>query len=303
MTTVLVPCRDDLDVSMTQMINLTTALKMFRDQLTNFAVAESVVTDTNLLAPYGGPFVQLPLAASAIVMAYNLPELNATTDTLVFDLPTLARIWRGNITMWDDSAIAELNQGIAAKLPAEPIALLYKRAADELRADVTSALIKALSHDADFASAFEESGGTLYGLLDGGGIGGNVTERQAILLSTPYTLGYFRLKDATAMSYSVMKNPVDNTTVAPSATTVQNALTWYRKSAFNNSFAIDISNGGNGSWPLSYLGAVVLLPLNASATTNCPQVKDLLDYISWTQVRVHHDAVVDCELHVVFTRT
>ncbi len=117
--------RDDLDVSVAVASNLTAAFTQFDDDLINFVVAESVVTDTALLAPFGGPFVQLPLTASAIVMGYHLPELNATTDTLVFDVPTLARIWRGDITLWNDSAIAALNSelALASKLPSEKILL------------------------------------------------------------------------------------------------------------------------------------------------------------------------------------
>jgi phosphate transport system substrate-binding protein len=277
--------RDDLDVSVAVAPNLTAALTQFDDDLINFVVAESVVTDTALLAPFGGPFVQLPLTASAIVMGYHLPELNATTDTLVFDLPTLARIWRGDITLWNDSAIAALNPAIALKLPGEPIELLYKRNADPLRADVTTAFTKALCHDAAFAAAFEAAGGSLYDLLGGSGYANNnLTNRQARLASAPYTLSYFRLVDTMGISYSVMKD-ANGTTVAPSATTVQSALAWYRTTVFDNQFVADISNGGNGSWPLTYLAAVVIVPLNASIATNCPQVKDLLDYVSWTQVR------------------
>lgn len=277
--------RDDLDVSVAVAPNLTAALTQFDDDLINFVVAESVVTDTALLAPFGGPFVQLPLTASAIVMGYHLPELNATTDTLVFDLPTLARIWRGDITLWNDSAIAALNPAIALKLPGAPIELLYKRNADPLRADVTAAFTKALCHDAAFDAAFEAAGGSLYDLLGGSGYANNnITNRQARLVSTPYTLSYFRLVDTMGISYSVMKD-ANGTTVAPSATTVQSALAWYRTTVFDNQFVADISNGGNGSWPLTYLAAVVIVPLNASIATNCPQVKDLLDYVSWTQVR------------------
>lgn len=39
---------------------------------------------------------------------------------------TLAAIWLGNITMWDDEAIQELNTGIKNELPHHNITLAYE---------------------------------------------------------------------------------------------------------------------------------------------------------------------------------
>jgi ABC-type phosphate transport system substrate-binding protein len=230
---------------------------------------------------------QLPLAASAVVMGYNLPELNATTDTLVFDVATLARIWRRDITVWNHSAIADLNPALAAKLPNQPIALVYKQTPDIIGADITGAFVQSMSHDADFKSALSASGGSLESLI---GANGHpiVNQSQAIgyLTGTPYTMGYFALRDANTakVKFSAMRD-ASGSIVQASTATVQAAMTYYRAQVIAQKFVADISNGGNGSWPMSYLTAVALVFTNSTNSNKCVTLKDTLDHLSWTQVR------------------
>jgi phosphate transport system substrate-binding protein len=53
-----------------------------------------------------------------LAITYNL----ANVDTLVLDAPTLAKIFDGTITRWDDPAIARLNQS----MPSQPITVVYR---------------------------------------------------------------------------------------------------------------------------------------------------------------------------------
>jgi hypothetical protein len=50
----------------------------------------------------------------------------------VVDRATLAQIWMGNITMWNDSRIQALNTAIAHKLPAAPIIIGYLEGAEDV---------------------------------------------------------------------------------------------------------------------------------------------------------------------------
>jgi phosphate transport system substrate-binding protein len=54
--------------------------------------------------------LNIPLAISAQTINYNLPGLNGTH--LRLDGPTLAGIYSGTITQWDDPAIAAMNPGV-----------------------------------------------------------------------------------------------------------------------------------------------------------------------------------------------
>ena len=65
--------------------------------------------------------VVIPESASAVVPAYNLPGI---TNGLKFTGAVLAGIFMGNITMWNDPAIAALNP--TATLPAHAITVVHR---------------------------------------------------------------------------------------------------------------------------------------------------------------------------------
>lgn len=67
----------------------------------------------------GNPAWHLPAVIGPIAVAYNLDgvELNLTTETI-------AKIFNGDITTWDDAEIAEQNAD--AELPSTPISVVYR---------------------------------------------------------------------------------------------------------------------------------------------------------------------------------
>lgn len=68
----------------------------------------------------GSPALNLPMAAGAIAIAYNVKGVTG----LVLDAATLAKILKGKITTWNDPAIAKLNSGM--KLPATAIKVFFR---------------------------------------------------------------------------------------------------------------------------------------------------------------------------------
>jgi phosphate transport system substrate-binding protein len=68
----------------------------------------------------GSPAWNLPVVFGPIAITYNV---NGVTS-LNLDGPTLARIFNGGISRWDDPAIRALNGGVA--LPAEPIHVIFR---------------------------------------------------------------------------------------------------------------------------------------------------------------------------------
>ena len=54
--------------------------------------------------------LDIPLAISAVAINYNLPGLNGTN--LKLDDPTIAAIYSGAVTTWDDPAIKAMNPGV-----------------------------------------------------------------------------------------------------------------------------------------------------------------------------------------------
>ncbi len=66
--------------------------------------------------------VLLPLVATALVPVYHL---GASSNNLVLDGDTLARMWLGQISHWDDPAIVTLNHNLS--LPHLEITLAYRK--------------------------------------------------------------------------------------------------------------------------------------------------------------------------------
>ena len=60
----------------------------------------------------------LPVVFGPMAITYNL----SAVDSLVLDAPTLAKIFNGTITRWDDPALTALN----ASMPAEDIRVIYR---------------------------------------------------------------------------------------------------------------------------------------------------------------------------------
>ena len=78
----------------------------------NFGDSEIPMTTSQLAAATGGTVLQIPVDLGGVAISYNAPGVPAN---LKLDGPTLAGIFDGSITNWDDPAIAALNSG--ATLP------------------------------------------------------------------------------------------------------------------------------------------------------------------------------------------
>jgi phosphate transport system substrate-binding protein len=67
-----------------------------------------------------GKAIDLPMVVGPIAVAYNLPGV----EGLVLDAPTIAKIFSGKVTTWNDKSIAALNSG--ATLPATRIQAFHR---------------------------------------------------------------------------------------------------------------------------------------------------------------------------------
>ena len=67
-------------------------------------------------------FVQFPVINGAVVPLLNLPGIKPGDITL--DGPTISKMFLGEITNWNDPAIAKLNPGV--KLPDTAIAIVHR---------------------------------------------------------------------------------------------------------------------------------------------------------------------------------
>lgn len=86
----------------------------------DFGDSDVPMTDAEL-AQAKGPILHIPVVSGAVVPTYHLSGIGSG---LRFDGETLGRIFAGEITKWNDPALAKLNPGV--KLPDEPIAVVHR---------------------------------------------------------------------------------------------------------------------------------------------------------------------------------
>lgn len=94
----------------------------FVDGQTDFGGTDSPMSDdeaTKAQERCGGSDAwHLPVVFGPVAVTFNLAE----KDTLALDAPTLAKIFDGTITRWDDPAITRLNQS----MPSQPITVVHR---------------------------------------------------------------------------------------------------------------------------------------------------------------------------------
>jgi phosphate transport system substrate-binding protein len=96
-------------------------IRQFIEGTVDFGATDGPMTDEQI-ATVKGDVLHVPTVLGAVTATYNLPALGKTA--LRFDGPTLADIFLGRITRWNDRRIAALNPGV--KLPAEDILVVHR---------------------------------------------------------------------------------------------------------------------------------------------------------------------------------
>lgn len=143
----------------------------------------------------GGQAVNLPLVAGPIAVVFNV---SGVTDLTVTP-PVLAKIFSGQITTWNDPAIAAINSG--ATLPSDKITTVHRSDSSGTSDNFTKYLTAAAGSDWTFDH------GKQWKAPGGQGAKGSDGVASAVK-STPNTIGYVEFSYATQNSLSVAK--VDN---------------------------------------------------------------------------------------------
>jgi len=140
----------------------------------------------------GGTALNLPMVIGPIAVVFNVDGV----DSLQFDASTLAKIFAGKITKWDDPAIAALNAGV--KLPSTAIQTVHRSDESGTTDNFTKYLSKSAATDwtFDHAKAWKAPGGT--GAKGSDGVASQVK-------STPGTLAYVELSFAQNSSLKMAK--------------------------------------------------------------------------------------------------
>jgi len=99
-------------------------LNYYSQNLVTFAATEAEFTSVGVGAPPRG-YQYVPDVAGAVAIMYNISESSGRkVDYLHLDRKTVARIFTGEITKWDDPAIVTTNKGI--RFPSQPIRVVLR---------------------------------------------------------------------------------------------------------------------------------------------------------------------------------
>ena len=93
------------------------------NQTVDFGATDTPMTTAQLGQSKNGNVIHIPVTIGAVAISYNLPSLTTPTH-LNLDGTTLANIFLGKITTWNDPAIAADNSGVT--LPNQTITVVHR---------------------------------------------------------------------------------------------------------------------------------------------------------------------------------
>ena len=184
----------------------------------------------------------LPVVFGPLAITYNLGSL----DALVLDGPTLAKIFNGTITRWDDPALTALN----ASMPAEDIHVIYRSDASGTTDNFQSYL-----HAASGGVWKQGAGKTFNGGVGIGAAGNNGT--SAAVKSTEGAISYNELSFALQQGLyaAEIKTPASRRSLRPvriGTDTVGKTIKGAKITGKGNDLVLDISSFYNPAQPDVY---------------------------------------------------
>ena len=212
--------------------------------------------------------VQWPMVMGAIVPVVNIEGVKP--GDMVFDGETLANIYLGKITKWDDAAIKKLNPNV--KLPSEAITVVRRSDGSGTTFNFTDYLSKV---SADWKSkvgsgtAVEWPAGV--GAKGNEGVSGNISQ-------TKNSIGYVEYAYAkqNKLTYAAMVNK-GGKTVQPTVEAFQAAASnadWTHAPGY---YVILTDQPGDKSWPIT---ASTFILMHKDATDKAAS-QDALKFFKW----------------------
>ena len=212
---------------------------------------------------------QFPAIMGGEVMAINLSGISAGEMTL--DGPTIANIYLGKITKWNDPAIAKLNPNV--KLPATDIAVVH-------RSDGSGTTFIFTDYLSKVSPEWKEKVGENTAVEWPTGIGGKGNEGvAAITARTAGSIGYVEYAYAVQnkLVYTKLVNK-EHAALMPSSKTFQAAAAnadWQKAPGF---YLLLTDQPGKESWPIT--GASFILVYKQQEKPDV--AKAVLDFFAWS---------------------
>lgn len=239
-------------------------IKQVLAQTVDFGATDAPMTDEELKQAKT-PIHHIPTVLGAVTVAYNVKGI---ATGLNLDGETIAKIFLGTITKWNDAAIAKLNP--KAKLPATDI-LVVRRSDGSGTTFVYTTFLAATSAE------FKEKVGAGKNVTWPVGVGAKGNEGVTALVSqTDGAIGYVELAYANQNKLSVasVKN-LKGEFVKPSVDAISKAAANVKDAAGDLRISV-INSDSKGAYPISSF-TWLLLPEDAAS----PALKEVRNFLQW----------------------
>jgi phosphate transport system substrate-binding protein len=253
-----------------KLLGSTDGRNQFIAKATSFAGSDSYIKDedlTNAKERCGGTIVEVPAYISSIAIAYNLPGV----DELKLDASTIAKIFDGKITKWNDEAIASQNDGV--ELPDTKISPVHRSDDSGTTKNFTDYLNKVApsdwKHEAE--DAFPVSGG-----LSAQGTSGVVKQ----IGDTEGSIGYADASQTGDLSHVSVKVGEEYVTPSPegAAKTVDVSPVVEGRDATDIAVDVDRTTTEAGAYPVILLSYLIACEKYDDAA-EAANVKGYFEYI------------------------
>lgn len=219
----------------------------------------------------GGQGIDLPMVAGPIAVAYNVSGV----DNLVLDASTIAKIFDGKITNWNDAAIKKLNP--SAKLPDLKIQPYHRSDESGTTDNFTKYLIAAAPSD------WKYSGGKAWQAKGGQSAAGSSGVAQGVK-QTNGAIGYMELSYAKDGLGVVSIDTGASAPVAASSDGATKAVAAAKVVGTGSdlSLQLDYTTKADGAYPITLVTYEIVCDKGNKAAT-LPATKAFLTYIASTE--------------------
>ncbi len=242
-------------------------ISRFSASTVNFGASDVPMTSAEQASAEGGRVLQIPIDLGAVVISYDL-NVGPLSQPLRLSGPVLAEIFLGQITYWDNPAIAVLNPGVL--LPHEPIIVVH-------RSDSSGTTYIFTNYLSSVSAAWSNGPGTNKLVKWPVGIGAERSSGVAAdVTHTAGAIGYFELSYAEShdLPYFAIEN-LAGAFVAPFAANVAADASKNPDVSASN-FSI-VNEPGTASYPISGYSWLLLYQHQADRATG----RALANLVDW----------------------
>lgn len=250
-------------------------IKQHIEKTVNFAASDKPLSESE--REHAPGTLHIPEAIGGVVIVYNLPELPDKGLKLTAD--AVSKIFLGEITKWNDPAIAVENPGVS--LPDKDIVTAH-------RSDGSGTTFVFTDYLSAVSPTWHDQIGAGKSVPWPNGLAAAGNEGVAgIVKSTDYAIGYVELAYAfqTGMSYAYIQNADKTAFIEPSLVSISDASAGIADTlpASEESWAhVSIVNApGPDSYPIASFTYILLYDDLKQVTDNIEEAKAVIHLIYW----------------------